>query len=175
MRDEFRNPITKAVHQLVEGICYNKASLTIKEAESGDVLAITILPHPSDARFLVGKEGRVIKALEWLARRAGEQANIKCLLSMEDAFSGDSKSASVTNPELDLDVLKRLMLKWTSLVFDSPVGMDFRNGSGTLRIYLAPAKTSANDEIVIRALDSLFFQYGKSNGHVVYVRSKSGD
>ncbi|HEU4345890.1 MAG TPA: hypothetical protein VFU31_30430 [Candidatus Binatia bacterium] len=170
MRDEFKNPITKAVHQLVEGICYHYGSLKIKEAETDEVLAITIWPHPGDAPLMVGKQGRTIKALEWLASRAGKLSHKPCYLSLEDGFSGNPKEPA-GKIDLDLDVLKRLLAQWTQLVFDCPVGMEFRNGNGEIRVYLNPAKASPDDEIVIRALDSLFFQYGKSNGCVVYIKS----
>ena len=178
MRDEFKNPITKAVHLLVEGICNHRSSLRFEVAESDACLAITIYPHASDAPMLVGKQGRTIKALEWLAERAGDLARKKCFLSMEDSFTGKSEGWKefVARSDFDFETLKRMLATWNGLVFDCPVGMEFTRENGEIKVYLNPARLSDDNVTVIRALDSLFYQYGMSNGCVVKIKPmKNGD
>ena len=173
MREEFRNPITKAVHEMVEGICSQKTGLNITEAESDSCLAITIYPHANDARYLVGKSGRTIKALEFLAERAGEVANKKCFLGLEDSFEGKvfpDEPRPRINPDFDFEKLKRMLTAWNVLLFWDAPGIEFRRDNGEIKIYLTPKKEDAGFVTVVRALDSLFFQYGISNGCTVKIR-----
>lgn len=172
MRDEFKNTFTKAVHQIVEGMCQRRTDLKITEVESDSALVITIFPHAHDTRLLVGKAGRTIKALEFLAEHAGVLANKRYFLSLEDSYVGKvgEDVRPPANPDFDVDALKRLVSQWTGLVFRDRVGMEFRIEGGEIKVYLTPKEDRSDNVMVIRALDTLFFQYGIGNGCVVKIK-----
>jgi predicted RNA-binding protein YlqC (UPF0109 family) len=173
MRDESKNPITRAVSQLVSGICNYPNSLKIVDVETDDALVLTIYPHTADTRLLVGKRGQTIKALEWLGSRAGRMVGKRCFIGLENSFDGENgdEAKFVPNDQFDVDGLKRLMSAWLALVFPKSVGMDFRNSvDGELRIYLKPEDYTSDDAVVIRALTEVFYPYGMNNGCVVKVR-----
>jgi len=173
MRDEFRNPITKAIHSLVEGMCEHRSTLNIEEIETDDSLLVTIRPNTADTPLLVGKQGAGIKALEWLVEKAGNLAGKKCFVTLENSFTGKTGSFQpfIANEQFDLEVLKRLLFQWLSIVFDKPVGMNFRNGKpNELKVFLNPENFTVDDEVTIRALAQVFYPYGYRNGCIVKIR-----
>ena len=77
--------LAQMVRELVEPIVEHKDDLEVAgaENENGSVL-VEIRVHPDDAGKVIGRQGRVIKAVRTLARAAGSRHDLQVDVELID-------------------------------------------------------------------------------------------
>lgn len=172
MRDEYDYAITKAVYQLVDGMCQHPGTIKLEEVGDPNHVRMILRPSVADIKVIVGKAGAGVKSLTWLVERAGAIAGKHYQIEVEDDFYGKDNGPQpfVSDPKFHLDAFKRLLAEWTAMVFPGPVGMSFRKIGRDLRVNLEPRDGSPDDVTTIRALSQVFYPYGYRQGCIIKIR-----
>lgn len=170
MKDELTvsaaaHPVTKTFARLLKGLMRDpQSSLTAKF--NGDTLHLYAKAQRGDYPVLSGAKGRCVEALEFLAEAAGAKFHLL------ESFSGDPAEHRPfeQNPTFDLEAAVKLVGDFCSLLFPHPLAYPLEyERKNDLAIIRLPA-TGVDDEILIRALDNVFYPYGFAQGMILKIR-----
>lgn len=160
------HPITALVDKLVRGICLYPDQAKVEESFQGSDLTITLTPSKTDYGALCGRQGRVIKSLNWLVEEAGRFHGIGAGVKLVDSFVGTAeRRAFVPEPNFDNKKLEQFLQDWLRFLVD-----------GRPMVMVKPSlclsctttvKISGAEGIVVSALDEVFRPYCMRSGRRV--------
>ena len=76
--------ITKLVDELVRALVDDEESVSVEGGEEGNSLVINITVAEDEMGKVIGRQGRVIKAIRTLARAAGSRSDISVEVEVVD-------------------------------------------------------------------------------------------
>jgi len=160
---------------IIRGMCNHPDSLEIQEDDSDDSTKLTLLPHTADYRIICGKQGRQIKALQFLAKALSDRSgNGKPMtLELRESFVGDMEEHRPfkPNPKFDPEACKALVQTFVNALFGRAVitHASFNRRRATLHVTI---ENEPDESAAVAAMGDVFYPYGYGQGCILKISTK---
>jgi len=171
-REDLKHPLSKAIAPLILGLCRYPADCRILEAVDGSDVAITVIPHRADFKIVCGKSGRQIKAIKYLAARAGQLGGYDAQILLEEGLVGSPEPAREfqQDPQFDVDGLLEQIRRATSLVFDREMPLSFERQCDKIKVYIDADPDDPEEVPSVMALADVFYPAAFKAGMICEIR-----
>lgn len=171
MNDEPLSLPGKAIVPVVKSLTYHPAELHFNERVQDKAIELTFSPHMADMRLLVGKGGRLIRALRFIAEEIGNQHGYRCDVKLEESYRGTPDKLNQFPSTRDFS--RNLLLGLLSPILVAGLGtlpaMEFRDGEERLVVSLDLPESKTN---FVSAVSDVFYPWGRRHGGKVTIKTR---
>lgn len=173
-REPLKHPISLALEPIILGLCRYPDDCQINEHGTDGTLAVTIVPHRADFRIVCGRAGRQIKALKYLAARAGELRGCSVELNLEEGLVGapEPKRDFQQDPEFDVPALIQRIQDAAGAVLGRFVAVEHERSCDRIDVYLEVSPDEAEDIPTVVALADVFYPACVKDGITCKIKPK---
>lgn len=168
MNSQLEHPFTKALSDVIRGMCAYPDQCLITETGALLDIGITISPNMADYRVICGKRGRQINALAFLATEAGRNRAESFKIRLEESFRGRDEAVRPfqQDPAFDVERAITLLKRLSAFVFIQEPNIVHERQNDKLMVWIDANEAPA----IISALSDVFYPYGFRKGCIIDIR-----